>query len=257
MCQFDSRSGAALTQLKAESLHTSPADRLATRLASIGAKLLELSGMSGVSVLTDFVLDLKGIAADKDETNLIYFGEKVVSDIGDLYRIYKELKDQLDEVLRSNRFGIVMANATLHVPRANDQRCLKLLSLVIANSVKANDLDAAALDEMMRAAIELREQDIDLLRKIYKSQEGIIRRGVRDSTHLYSEVQSAWGEFLKSGALRGVDQLTYRSSLARLESHGLVQQISASQFGIGEEPYMLLEEGAEFVKRIEAIGSGQ
>jgi len=254
MHQFDSRSGAALTQLKIENLSKSPTDRLATKLASIGAKLLELSGMSGVSVLTDFVLDLKGIAADKDETNLIFFGENVVSDIGDLYRIYKELKDQLDEVVRSNRFGVVMANATLHVPRANDPRCLKLLSLVIANSVKLNDLNPAALDEMMRAAVELREQDVDLLKKIYDSQEGIIRRGGRDSTNLYSEVQSAWGEFLKSGSLRDVKQLTYRSSFARLESHGLVQQISASQFGIGQEPYMLLEEGAEFIKRIKEIG---
>lgn len=255
MGQFDSHSEAALTRLKNENLSSSPVDRLATKLASIGAKLLELSGMSGVSVLTDFVLELKGIAADKDESNLIFFGENVVNDIRDLYRLNKELGGRLDETLRSDRFGVVMANATLFVPRANDQRCLRLLSLVIANSVKANELNPATLDELMRAAVELREQDIVLLKKIFESQEGIIRRGVRDSTNLYSDVQYAWGEFLKSGALRDVSQLKYRSSLARLESHGLIQQISARQFGIGEEPYMLLEEGAEFVKRIEVLGS--
>jgi hypothetical protein len=257
MGQFDSRSEAALMQVKIENLSSSPADRLATKLASIGSKVLEFVGFSGASALTDFTLELKGIAADKDESNLIYFGENVVEDIRELYRHCRELKEQLDETVRSDRFGIVMANATLHVPRANDPRCLKLLALIIANSVRTNDLNPVSLDDMMRAAVELREQDLALLQKIYDSQEGIIRRGVRDSTHLYSDVQYAWGEFLKSGTLRGMNQLTYRSSLARLQSHGLVQQISATQFGIGEEPYMLLEEGAGFVKRIKAIGSGQ
>ena len=92
MRQFDSPTEAALTQLKIEHAAISPVDVVVERVAGIASKILELAGFQGASVTSDLVFSLKGIAATKDEGNLIYFAEALVDDIRRLYRWNDEMQ---------------------------------------------------------------------------------------------------------------------------------------------------------------------
>ena len=70
MGPFDFPSSAALSQLKNEAISTSPIDRTASRIAGVDAKILELAGFIGVGNLTDLILELKNLAANKDKANI-------------------------------------------------------------------------------------------------------------------------------------------------------------------------------------------
>lgn len=249
---------------RAEMQSQSPVNRFLDGAESIAQAASIVTGSVAIgSIARTFGIARRftsGVGVATLEENLDHLGDATEAALS---RVEKNLDAQgvrigeIERRLNSNELLEGIKAATLQAQRTKDKKRLERMALILANGVAEDDLEPETLDDMMRAAVELREQDIVLLKKIFESQEGIIRRGVRDSTNLYSDVQCAWGEFLKSGALRDVSQLEYRSSLARLESHGLIQQISASQFGIGQEPYMLLEEGAEFVKRINTIGFDQ
>lgn len=257
MNQYDFPSAAALARLKSEALSDSPTNKTAWAVASIGSKMLELSGFRGAASLTTLIQELKGLAARKDEANLIYFGEQLVDDIGALYRASEELSRRAEEVLESDEFNEAVANATLHITRTNIETRLARVARLIANGVKLCDLKPEPLDDMMRAAVELRDEDVLLLGKICDSQRSLLQqqRG-RDTTYWFGQLQTVWDEFVRSGVLNTSKHLVYRSSFSRLEASGLIQRFrDISTAGVGQEPYALLEEGLRFYERLQEIGT--
>jgi hypothetical protein len=261
MNQFDFPSAAALAQIKNDALTASPCDKAASKVASIGSKIIGLAGFAGAATLTDLIQELKSLAANKDETNLIYFGETLVDDIARLYRSHSEMRQQLDEMLKSKELHEAVANATLHITRTNVEARLQRISHLIAAGVRARDLESESLDDMMRAAVELKDVDIVLLGKIYDSQAPLLKRGP-DPHSWFNQVQSCWKQFVQPGwnplvapgALDPSKHLLYRSSFSRLESHGLIQKFRETQTAtVGLEPYALLEEGMRFYERLREV----
>jgi hypothetical protein len=116
------------------------------------------------------------------------------------------------------------------------------------------DLKPESLDNMMRAVVELKEADVSMLGKIYEAEKPMLdrmeraRQGNQLPPNLHSEIQPVWQGFTR--LLNPTEQLVYRSSLARLQSHGMIQQVSFSNFGLGHEPYLLLDAGAKFYERL-------
>jgi hypothetical protein len=257
MGQFDSPTEAALSRLKSESLFSSSVDGKVEKAAGIGAYLLEVAGFAGASGGVRFLSALKNLAANKDEANLIYFGEALVDDIRRLYRLHEELRHQFDNCLESSEFNAAVANATLHITRTNVEIRLKRLSHLIVNGVEASDLEPEGLDDMMRAAVELKDEDIILLDKLYASQNRRLLMQVRigqSPDWWHGSFQTVWQEFINSGALNRQEHLKYRSSFARLESAGLVQHLdNVGTYGIGCDPYALLFEGKKFHERLQEI----
>src|ERR1035437_10055006 len=151
--QFDSSTEAALARIKSENRSSSPVYGAVEKVANLGGMILEVVGFTGASGGIGFLNALKNLAVNKDEGNLIYFGDALVDDIRCLYRLYKELKQQFDERINSPDFSAVVANATLHITRTNVESRLKRLAHLIANGVKENDLEPESLDDMMRAAV--------------------------------------------------------------------------------------------------------
>jgi hypothetical protein len=254
MGQFDFPSAAALAQIKSETLTTSPIDKAVSRFAGIGSKILELAGFFGAATLTDLIQELKGLAADKDEANLIFFGESLVDDIGRLYQSNDEMRRHVDQLLKSEEFHEAVANATLHITRTNVMTRLRRVSLLIANGVKVRDLEPESLDDMMRAAVELKDRDIGLLGKIFKSQVGLLGSYQVLSSEWSQQVAASWPNdfsFLDSPDNRHV-----RSSLARLQSAGFVQEVSTMMARTGRvanQPYGLLPDGRKFFERVQEI----
>ena len=258
MGQFDSPTEAALTQLKIEHAAISPVDVVVERVAGIASKILELAGFQGASVTSDLVFSLKGIAATKDEGNLIYFAEALVDDIRRLYRWNDEMRRQVEDLLQSQQFYEAVANATLYVVRTNVQARLKRLARIVANGVKEGHLEPESLDDAMRAAIFLTEKDIAVLRIVYELQsdmlspENLNKQPGQRSNELQRKWQVWWGQHINE--YRGLKGLEFRDSCARLQAEGLVGTLSKS---FAESPTRddleLLLTGLRFYQRLEAI----
>jgi hypothetical protein len=258
MGQFDSPTEAALARLKGEILSSSPVDGVVDKVANLGGIILEAVGFAGASGSVRFLSTLKSLAVNKDEGNLIYFGDALIDDIRRLYRFCEELRHQFDERINSTEFSSVVANATLHITRTNVENRLKRLANLVVNGVKEGDLEPESLDDMMRAAVELKDADIVLLGKIYGSQGALLGQRGLNPSNWFGQVQSYWNEFVDSGALDASKHLVYRSSFSRLESHGLIQKFrEIGTAGVGLEHYALLEEGKKFYERLQEIAIQQ
>src|ERR1039457_2813122 len=240
-----------------ENLSSSQVDGAVEKVANLGGMILEAIGFTGASSEIGFLAALKNLAANKDESNLLYFGNALVEDIRCLYRLCEDLNQatqQLDEHINSPEFSAVVANATLHITRTNVESRLKRLAHLIANGVAKNDLEPESLDDMMRAAVELTDADIILLRKLYESQDALLLRTWQFPLQWDAEFRKVWATFVHSGSLDRQEHLNYRSSYCRLESVGLIQQIpDAGTIGVGQEAYALLMDGKKFYERLQEI----
>jgi hypothetical protein len=258
MGQFDSPSEGALGQLKSECLSLSPVGNVVEKVASIGSKILELKGLRGASIFSDFIFSLKGVAATKDEANLIYFGEALVDDISRLYRLNEEMRLRIERILVSQEFQEAVANATLHITRTNVPARLKRLATVIANGVREEDLEQESLDDMMRSAVVLTERDIELLRNVYGMQHDMLspenlkkQRGQRTN-----ELQRMWQDWwsIYIAEYQGLKGLEFKNSAARLQAAGLVEPIPKS-FAASptQNDLELLLSGLKFYERLQEI----
>jgi hypothetical protein len=258
MGQFDFPSAAALDRLKKDEAPVSPGTRLSASIARIGGTLVEAIGFKGASAAGDLYAQLTDVAPDKDSANLLYFAEWVVWDIRKLYEISDEIRKLVEERIRTESAGQVLANATLYVPRTNIETRLQRLAHIFANGLRCGELEPESTDDMMRAAVELKEADVALLSKIYESQISLLNQQLRvpgqspDGWH--GNIQSVWRDFVNHGGLNPQEHLSYRSSFSRLESLGLIQYLnSAGTYGVGRDIYALLAEGKRFCERVSKI----
>jgi hypothetical protein len=146
--------------------------------------------------------------------------------------------------------------SVVHGMRTSDPAKHSRLGILTVRSIYVGKLNPENLDNLMSATVMLQERDIALLQKIYEYEINTLRRtkrGNRDSTNLFGDLQSDWNELLKARVLDDTTQLVYRSSLGRLESLGFIQQFAISDAGFGHERYVLLEDGVVFVERIKEI----
>jgi hypothetical protein len=255
--QFDSPSEAALARLKSESLSTSSADKGASIAISIGSKILELAGLTGAATLADLIALLKGLAANKDEANLIYFGEALIDDIRRLYQLNAETRRIVEEQIKSKEFNQTVANATLHITRTNVESRLKRVALLIANGVKEGDLEPESLDDMMRAAVELTDWDIFVLGKMYESQRHLLANQ-RWSSDWSEQVGHVWTNWNGIFGLGEDEHIKLRSALSRLQSIGLVAEVQThfvKDGSLARQAFGLLPEGKKFHERLQEIGS--
>lgn len=253
MSQFDSSSAAALAQIKLDV--SLPVDAAVSRVAGIGSRLLELGGFLGAATLNDLIQELKKLAANKDEANLVYFGEALVDDISRLYRLNDEMRKTADELLKGKEFHQAVENATLHITRTNVEVRIQRVAILITNGVKLRDLEPDSLDDMMRAAVELTEWDIFVLGKMYDSQKQILLN--QNWSHNWSEqVGNTWTNW---NAIFGVGEqqhLKLRSALARLQSIGLIAEVQTNfvkDGSLARQAFGLLPEGKRFFERISEI----
>jgi hypothetical protein len=259
MGQFDFSSAAALARLKSDSLLASPADKAVSKVASVGSKILELAGFIGAGTLIDLIQELKNLAANKDEGNLIYFGEALVDDIRRLYQSNDETRQQVEDLLKSKEFHQAVANATLHITRTNVEIRLERVAILIANGVKSRDLEPESLDDMMRAAVELTDWDIAVLGKMYASQKHLLLN--RNSSSGWSEqIAMTWTNWNRIFDVGEDKHLRVRSALSRLQSAGLITE-AQSHFvkdgSLATQAFGLLPEGMKFYERLQKIGDAK
>ena len=125
--------------------------------------------------------------------------------------------------------------------------------------MKEDDLEPESLDDMMRAAVELKELDVKMLQLIALHQPKAVLMEQAWYEHWIIEVRKSWvsKEFQQGMAkLKQIsDGIGVRSSLSRLQGFGFILSVPANPTTKPPiyEPYALLPAGANFLQRLKEI----
>lgn len=161
------------------------------------------------------------------------------------------LKRTLSDEESHQRASIVRDLLTDATRKAVSTRALervKRIGLILANGTSASEpTDADEIEEMMRVAMELNDNDVRYLRELVRIEgEQVVRHGriTRHSAHTAWE-QGFWGTRVESE----LDRV-----FSKLESYGLVSRIPPpNNLNIGadfQNRYALLKKGVRFVELV-------
>lgn len=181
----------------------------------------------------------------------------------EIHRIWEHLKGKEEEQkafaerLKSQEAQTAYFAAVLHGLRTSDPKKQARLAMLTVNCVYVGSIETEILDDMMQAAVELKDEDIVLLGSLYRWQAPILSEKGMNPDKWFGDIQSAHKNLVESGVLNSADHLKYRSSYSRLESLGLVQAIPTitNHYGVGYELYALLIEGKRLYERLREIGT--
>jgi hypothetical protein len=164
--------------------------------------------------------------------------------------------------VESKEFLQYLASGVLQTQRTTQKNRLKRMAWIIANAVKEGDLDPENGDDMMRAAVELTEHDIVVLRSIYEMQRHLFSPPQLDNEYSWriNEIHSLWDEYWKNqpfSSYQGINGMTFNSSCARLQSAGLIASIGTTSIlrGPTMHDYELLPAGKKFHDRLQEIAA--
>jgi hypothetical protein len=136
---------------------------------------------------------------------------------------------------------------------------LKRLARIVVNGVKEDDLEPEGLDDMMRAAVDLKNRDILALEFVCLHQSEAMKKAEKWPNEWLMEVQKSWQSSVFE---RGVawqktnsDDLGWKSALSRLQAFGFIVAIptNLTTNSPGNEPYAIVPEGVNFLQRLKEI----
>jgi DNA-binding transcriptional MerR regulator len=219
--------------------------------------LVVAGGIVGGLGIVDWFRRLGNSKVNENLESLGQATEEALCRVEDTLRKHGTSIDEIKARIESQEFKDGMASASLQALRTTQKDRLNRMALILANGMKENDLNSESFDDMMRAAAELKDTDISMLGKLYQLWKPLLDRTDRSkhstssSPNFHSEFQNIWHNFGRS--LNPAEQFEYRGSFARLQSHGMIQQVTFSNSELGRETYVLLEDGARFHERLQEI----
>ena len=168
MSQFDLETDAALAQINFEELATTPGGEFAEIIGDL-LKLVGGGGPLGVAGgIFNLLLKVRKLAGASYGSNLIYTITAVRNDLATLYERYGDLRERIDSLRTDPKFAEAISALALQAMHTSVKDRLKRLARIVVNGVKEGDLEPESLDDMMRAATELSEPDIRLLKELYE-----------------------------------------------------------------------------------------
>jgi hypothetical protein len=255
MGQLDLKTDAALTQLNWEEWSKTPGGEF----AEIIGDLISLTGVAGplaaAGGASNLLLKVRRLAGASYGSNLIYVITAVRDDLVTLSETHEELRGRIASLPTDPKFAEAISALALRTMHTSVKDRLKRLARIVVNGVKKDDLESESLDDMMRAAVELKEEDIVLLGNLLKWHNQILIEKGMTPDKWFGDIQQAHKQFVESGFLNSQDHLKFRSSYMRLQSLGLVQEIPSinNHYGVGYEVYALLWDGKKFYERLQEI----
>lgn len=231
MGQFDLETDAALSQLNFEELCKTPGEEF----ADIIGDLLALIGIAGPLVAasgsSNLLLKIRKLAGASYGGNLVYAITAVRNDLSDLYAKHTELRERVESLPKNPKFADAIAALALRAMHTSVKARLRRLARVVVNGVREDDLDPENLDDMMRAAAELSEPDISLLKELYE----------RHSPMDMNETD------------RGRTDIAERmGSVAKLQAVAFIQ-LRTPGLDLGANIVILLPQGKRFYERLQEI----
>jgi hypothetical protein len=228
---------------------------------SLGANKSYGLAVAGSVVAGMHIVDwFRKLGTGKVEENLAALGQATEDAFSRVESVLAEQGKSIGEIQKrfdSDELKHAMASASLRALRTSSEVRLKRMALILANGAKDGNLLVEDVDDMLEAAVVLKDEDIVLLGSLYKWQNQILTERGMNPNKWFSDIQSAHKNLVESGALNPADHLKYRSSYSRLGSLGLIQAIPAihNLYGVGYELYALLTAGKDFYDRLREIGT--
>jgi hypothetical protein len=189
--------------------------------------------------------------------------EKMVDDIEaaafeEVRRIWEHLngqkkrQEEFEARLHSQEAQTARLSALFHGLRTSDPKKHFRLGRLTINCIFADDLKPESLDDMMRAAVELNEADIVFLERIYAAQILSLNNEELTDARRLEQMIHQWPNEMPAPVGRETTLSKYRSSVARLQAHALIQFRTPGS-GQGGELVFLLKDGARFHERFQEI----
>lgn len=261
MGQFDLETDAALLQLNFEELSTTPGGEF----AEIISDLLALIGTGGLWAVaggaSNLLLKVRKLAGASYASNLIFAITIVRNDLKDLYEKHAELRERIESLRTDPKFAEAISALALRAMQTSVKGRLNRLARIVVNGVKDGDLEPESLDDMMRAAVELTEHDILVLRSIYEMQVYFFTPAEMEKPYNFriDAIRSRWKTWWEQeGTAYLVDGgAAFRSSTVRLQSTELIAAIGLVHVltGPSVNDFELLFDGKKFYERLQEIGS--
>ena len=126
-----------------------------------------------------------------------------------------------------------------------------------------NDLKPESIDQLMRAAAELRDHDIQVLESIYKMQNSLFIPAALQAPYVnrVNNLNGMWMNWWKEGGACYLQDggKAYRSSCLHLQTAGFISSIGSNSIldGPSKINYELLIEGKRFYERLQEIGEAK
>jgi hypothetical protein len=265
---FDNEVAAANHQRRVDEESCSPVNRIVGELvvgaspaiavasavssANFGSAGLAIAGgiIGGFGIIDWF----RRLGSSKVSDNLETLGEATEEALNRVERILREQGVTIDEIkarLESEGFREGMASASLQALRTTQESRLRRMAEILATGIERDELRPDITDGLMRAAAELQDRDVELLQRIYEAQASLLFSRQRLSSDWGEQVALGWAN--RFGFLDSENWIGARSSLARLQSMGFIQDVRTNMVSTGElrtQPFGLLPEGKRFIERI-------
>ncbi|WP_420239046.1 hypothetical protein ACOBR2_05510 [Telmatobacter bradus] len=259
MGQFDSSTDAALSQLNFEELAKTPGGEFAEIIGSLLALCAVNGPISAASLSINILQKIRALAGASYTSNLIFVVTAIRDDLKDLYESHQELRERIENLPKDPRFAEAVASAALRAMHTSVKDRLKRLARILVNGVKEDDLEAESLDDMMRAAVELKKRDVEVLAHICKMQitlfepKELKRQRNERTNHIQRIWQVWWNE--NSQRYAGQDGVVFNGSCVRLHSLGLIVPLEGRSHAAQptSSNYELLYEGKKFYERLQEI----
>jgi hypothetical protein len=257
--QFDLETDAALAQINFEELSTIPGGEF----AEIIGDLLKLVGGGPLGIaggVSNLLLKVRKLAGSSYASNLVFTITAVRNDLAVIYDRNEELRIRIDALPNDPKFVEAIAALALRAMHTSVKDRLTRLARIVVNGVKEEDLEPESLDDMMRAAVELTEHDVNVLSSVYKMQVHLFspREVQNEYSWRINAIHSLWENRWKNEArssYQGINGMNLNGSFARLQSAGLIVSIGTASilYGPTMHDYELLPAGKKFWERLQEI----
>ncbi len=251
-----------------ERQHQSPVNRLIAEAASTTEAISLATGSVAIGSIAKALGIAKtftsGLGVATLEENLDHLGDAAEAALS---RVEKNLEMQgvliceIERRLNSNELLEGIKAATLQAQRTKDKKRLERMALILANGVAENDLEPESLDDMMRAAVELTDHDIIVLKSIYEMQAYAFTPAEMAKPYNFrvDAIRSKWKDWWKQeeAAYHADGGAAFRSSTVRLQSTGLIASIGLVDVltGPSVNDFELLVEGKKFFEHLQEINT--
>jgi hypothetical protein len=202
----------------------------------------------GVTPLRPYAFLMKKVSAQRED-NALYLLEAVISKTRRLEREFTTLSDAHKQFVEEE-FPRLMVEAEGKAEQTRSKERIERMSLVVVHTLRRGptaNLDSA--DEMLRVSVDLSDEEVDILAKIYSVQFfDLARMNFLPDQNIantsWRKLQAAFPIFQSS---------EIHSICAKLQSLGLVTQVPRiiTMLDLTSIPYAILRRGAEYV---EAVG---
>jgi hypothetical protein len=227
MGKIDSETNAILNQLKFEQLEKTPGAEIAEIAISFVTSLIN----PGLGLTADLFFKLRKLAATNVENNLICAMEAVVHDLAALSTNQRNLRDKIESLATDPQFVAAMSFLALQAMRTSTKERLKRLARIVVNGVRDEELEPESLDDMLRAATQLTEDDLRVLKKVAETQNknSLISHSLSTGMGTINAPREIWQKLDQEGFITESNQWEIRSSLARLQSVGFGTEVQTME----------------------------